>query len=103
VFSSFMFHHLEHDAKEAMLAEIRRVLKPGGRLELLDFGGPEPAARGSYFRRVHRHARLRDNAESTVIALMATAGLSDARTAGYGTVLGGLIQIVYYEAGRPLQ
>jgi ubiquinone/menaquinone biosynthesis C-methylase UbiE len=37
VFSSMMFHHVPKDEKPLVLAEIRRVLKPGGRLELLDF------------------------------------------------------------------
>src|SRR5215469_15136371 len=37
VFSSLMFHHLPHDAKLATLCEVRRVLKPGGSLHLLDF------------------------------------------------------------------
>jgi len=37
VFSSMMFHHVPMDEKPLVLAEMRRVLKPGGRLEFLDF------------------------------------------------------------------
>src|SRR5215472_760498 len=37
VFSSLMFHHVPQDAKLATLCEVRRVLKPGGSLHLLDF------------------------------------------------------------------
>jgi len=51
---------------------------------------------------LHRHPRLSDNAEGTVVTLMANPGLTGARTAGRGALLGGLIQIVYYEAGRSL-
>ncbi len=39
VFSSFMFHHLEPDEQQATLAEVRRVLKPGGSFHLVDFSG----------------------------------------------------------------
>jgi ubiquinone/menaquinone biosynthesis C-methylase UbiE len=37
VFSSMMFHHVPRNERPPVLAEIRRVLKPGGRLEFLDF------------------------------------------------------------------
>jgi SAM-dependent methyltransferase len=44
VLSAFMFHHLPPEAKRAMLAEVRRVLVPGGELLLADFEGmPRPA------------------------------------------------------------
>ena len=36
VFSSMMLHHVRRDDKPKVLAEFRRVLKPGGSLEFLD-------------------------------------------------------------------
>jgi ubiquinone/menaquinone biosynthesis C-methylase UbiE len=39
VFSSMMLHHVPRAEKAGVLSEARRVLKPGGRLELLDFAG----------------------------------------------------------------
>ena len=40
VVSSLFFHHLRPDAKRATLAEVTRVLKPGGRLHVADWGKP---------------------------------------------------------------
>src|SRR5262245_24410876 len=46
VLSAFMFHHLNHDEKKQSLHEIWRVLKPGGSLHLLDFGGGHNGSEG---------------------------------------------------------
>jgi ubiquinone/menaquinone biosynthesis C-methylase UbiE len=40
VLSTFMMHHLQGDLKRQGLAEVARVLKPGGRLLIVDFKGP---------------------------------------------------------------
>jgi ubiquinone/menaquinone biosynthesis C-methylase UbiE len=38
--STLVFHHLAPDTKARALAEIKRVLRPGGRLVIADYGGP---------------------------------------------------------------
>ncbi|HEY8588368.1 MAG TPA: class I SAM-dependent methyltransferase [Naasia sp.] len=47
VLSSLMFHHLDAEGRTAMLAEVRRVLRPGGALVLADFDGGDPHRRRS--------------------------------------------------------
>jgi ubiquinone/menaquinone biosynthesis C-methylase UbiE len=93
VFSSFMFHHLEAAQQQAMLSEACRVLKAGGRLELVDFAGSDH--RGP-FKWLHAHGRLEGNAQRNVLDLMSRAGFV-ARTV---RVEKGLFSLVYYQAMR---
>ena len=88
VLSAFMFHHLPETEQEGMLAEARRVLAPGGRLELLDFGGAaEPTGRVA--RRMLRNAHMRGNLGDRVPALMRAAGFPEAaQVASRSTPLG---------------
>lgn len=101
VFSSFMFHHLEGDQKEGTLREIRRVLKPGGYLHLLDFRGPDSAATGSVSHWLHSRHNLKDNSETRILALMLKVGLDDAKMVEYRTVLFGLGHVAYYQVTAP--
>lgn len=96
VFSSFMLHHLQAGEKEKTLREVRRVLKPGGSLHLLDFGGPEPAQNGFLSRLFHSSHSLRDNSDSRIIGLMSQGGLANPKVVSRGAALFG--NIAYYQA-----
>ncbi len=98
VFSSFMFHHLELEEKERTLREVRRVLKPDGRLLLLDFAGREVGGAGRAARAIHSSHRLAGNDEAIVLALMREAGFAEPRLLERRTLFAGLMHIVYYEA-----
>lgn len=45
VFAACVFHHIEHAAHESMLAEIKRVLRTGGRLYLFEHNPLNPLTR----------------------------------------------------------
>jgi demethylmenaquinone methyltransferase/2-methoxy-6-polyprenyl-1,4-benzoquinol methylase/phosphoethanolamine N-methyltransferase len=55
VLSSFMLHHLPDDVKLAGFAEIRRVLKPDGRLVAVDLSGASAGLPGLFFRLIGHH------------------------------------------------
>jgi ubiquinone/menaquinone biosynthesis C-methylase UbiE len=98
VFSSLMFHHLELADKARMLLEVRRVLAPGGRLELLDFV-PNPEPHRLLPRFLRAHDVMKDNAEARVLSLMQEGGLSNVRRVAYGRTLVG--RTAYYRAASP--
>jgi ubiquinone/menaquinone biosynthesis C-methylase UbiE len=85
VFSSLMLHHLDPAAKDGLLAEVRRVLRPDGLLVLADFDG-EAHAHGPFGRRMARSQRLRDNADLS--GRVAAAGLTPEPAVPYSLRVG---------------
>jgi ubiquinone/menaquinone biosynthesis C-methylase UbiE len=99
VLSSLMFHHLEPPDKAKALAEIARVLQPGGRFELADFVGPHDVGHSALRRWLHNHPRFENNAEDHVLTLMFDAGLSQPRIVSRSQLLVG--SVAFYQALRP--
>jgi len=73
VFATVMFHHLPRKGRKECAEEMRRVMKPGGRVLVVDFAAP--ARRRSdllhHFHRRHGHVDLDD-----IVATLEATGLT---------------------------
>jgi ubiquinone/menaquinone biosynthesis C-methylase UbiE len=98
VLSSFMFHHLTRAEKLATLAEIRRVLRPGGSLHLLDFGPPRGRLSAWIGRLLHHGQHTRDNLEGRIPSMMGDSGLEQPEEIAHRATLFGSVS--YYRAVR---
>ncbi len=82
VLSSLFFHHLGAEAKRQTLAEIHRVLKPGGRLHIGDWGtAQDPLMRAAFLviQCFDGFATTQDNVSGRLPAMIAQAGFDDVR------------------------
>jgi ubiquinone/menaquinone biosynthesis C-methylase UbiE len=95
VFSSLMLHHLDSESKDALLAEVRRVLRPDGLLVLAD------AILGhGHGRRGQTQEQMRDNIGDAVSRRIIAAGFTVEPTRMSGMRVGGKVGI---ELARPTQ
>jgi len=76
VVSSLVFHHLEDADKRRALAEIRRVLAPGGLFVLADFGRPVNWFERWLAGRLERFEEARTNITGGLRDLLAQAGFT---------------------------
>ncbi len=102
VLSSLFFHHLDDHAKERTLAEVVRVLRPGGQLHVADWGKPSDPlmALGALgVRALDGFAPTRANFEGRLPELFSVAGLERVRTEGSLRTLFG--SLTFYSAELP--
>ena len=110
VVSSLALHHVPAAEKERLAAEIARVLRPGGRVTIADFGGDHASAHGHGAPSAHEAASEHghgpgsgthdaDNADGGIERLLTAAGLADARTLERMPMLGD--SVVFVQASRP--
>ena len=96
-----MFHHLKSEEKVGTLREVRRVLKPGGRLLLLDFDVAEHGVHHGLQRMFHSQTRLKDNSADRILQLMTEAGFQNATKVATRSLIFGIAQAGYYRAVAP--
>lgn len=97
VLSALMLHHLPTDIKAAALAEARRVLRPGGRIHLVDVGGDITRANTFVGRLLLRNGHVEANL--ALPHLLDAAGFDHTLISSESHPRMG--HIVYYQATRP--
>jgi ubiquinone/menaquinone biosynthesis C-methylase UbiE len=99
VLSSMMLHHLDDDTKAAAVAEVHRVLRPGGTLNVVDIGGHMTAHDGLLARRLMHSSHGAGNLGESIPQLLRTAGF-DCAEVGYRRhrLVG---RLTFYRATRP--
>jgi ubiquinone/menaquinone biosynthesis C-methylase UbiE len=82
VLSTMMLHHLPRKARQGLAGEMRRVLKPGGRVLAVDFGrtARERKSLLDHFHHRHGHVELKD-----IIEVLGEAGLNIVESGAVGT------------------
>ena len=104
VLSSLFFHHLTRESKQRTLAEVFRVLRPGGELHVVDWGKPANALLAAAFslvRSIDGRENTSDNAEGRLPELFREAGFEDVvEVTRYATIYGSLY---LHRARKPVE
>lgn len=99
VLSSMMLHHLSTDDKKRTLAEVLRVLRPGGEVHVVDFGPP----RTPYTRLITfvlaRMEQAAVNLKGLLPEMFRAAGFERVQETGQFMTIAGAL--VFYRARKP--
>jgi ubiquinone/menaquinone biosynthesis C-methylase UbiE len=99
VLSSMMLHHLDSDAKTAAAAEVFRVLRPGGRLHIVDMGGHMTAHDGLSARLTLRSPLAAGNLGDAIPRVLSSVGFDCTEIDSHVQRFVG--RLTYYRATRP--
>ena len=102
VVSSLFFHHLTTHQKRKALAEILRVLKPGGRLHIADWGKPSSGIQRLMFfivQLLDGFDTTRDSVEGNLPNLMKEAGFADVENSRFVPTFLGTVRL--FQAKKP--